>query len=62
MFNLGNAESWPIWLRAAIVAVTLGWGGLELATGAVGWAVLFLGAGAYLVWRFFLTPDPKDKP
>ena len=52
----------PLWIRVLIVAVCLGWGLLELVTGAPLWAAVFLALGAYAAWAFFVEPRPKDPP
>lgn len=54
----------PLWLRILLVTVCLGWGLFELAGGAIGFALVFLGFGAYLAWRLLVTysPDiPEDR-
>ena len=48
----------PLWRRVAVVAVCLGWGGFEFATGSTFWGVIFVGLGAVCAWQFFLTFDP----
>jgi hypothetical protein len=45
----------PLWVRVGIVAVCLGWGLFEFATGSPFWAVIFLGLGAYAAWGFFVA-------
>lgn len=40
------------WRRHATVALCVLWGLFELATGAVFWAVVFIGVGAVAFWRF----------
>jgi hypothetical protein len=48
----------PVWRRWATAIVPLAWGALELAWGNPGWAILFLGAGAYAFWMLILKgPD-----
>jgi hypothetical protein len=42
------------WVRWTTVLVPLGWGLMELATGAPGWAMLFLAAGGYAGWVLIL--------
>jgi hypothetical protein len=32
------------------------WGGVELATGNPGWALIFAGAGAYAGWELIVKP------
>lgn len=50
----------PVWLRAAITVVCLGWALLELRNGAFFWAILFGAAGIYLAYQFFVVWDPAD--
>lgn len=55
----------PVWLRILLVAVCVGWGLFELVSGSIGFALVFLGFGAYLGWRLLVTysPDtPEDRP
>lgn len=53
----------PLWRRVAVVAVCLGWAGVELAAGEVFWAILFGAAGVYCAYQFFLVFDPpEDRP
>lgn len=53
----------PLWRRVAVVAVCLGWAGVELASGEVFWAILFGAAGGYCAYQFFLVFDPpEDSP
>ena len=40
------------WRRHLAVAVCILWGIFELATGAVFWAVLFIGIGLVAAWGF----------
>lgn len=42
----------PVWIRVVIVLVSIGWGLFELSTGAVLWAVVFIGIGATCAWQF----------
>lgn len=51
----------PLWLRILVVGICIGWGLFELSTGAVGFAMLFLAAGGYVAWRFFVTFAPDDE-
>ncbi|EAR51222.1 hypothetical protein OG2516_14446 [Oceanicola granulosus HTCC2516] len=50
----------PLWRRVVIVGLCIGWGLFELAAGAVGFAMLFLGVGLYAGYRLFVTYDPED--
>ena len=53
----GLDDPWfrPLWRRLLVVALTLGWGIFELATGAPLWAVAFLGIGAFAAWALLLN-------
>ncbi|WP_349540535.1 hypothetical protein [Sagittula sp. NFXS13] len=42
-----------------IVALCLGWAVLELATGAVFWAILFGTLGLWCLYEFFLSPQAR---
>jgi hypothetical protein len=59
MFDLDHPFFAPPWRRVAVVAACLGWAAVELATGGVGWALLFGGLGLYAGYRFFVTFDPR---
>jgi len=50
----------PLWLRAVIVVVLIGWALVELSGGAVFWAILFGAAGIYLGYQFFVVFDPDQ--
>ncbi|WP_299651294.1 DUF3329 domain-containing protein [uncultured Jannaschia sp.] len=62
MFDLDNPFFRPLWLRIAIVVVTLGWALFELASGAVFWAILFGAVGLYAGYKFFIDFNPRDEP
>ncbi len=57
MFDLDHPFFLPLWRRVAVAALCLGWAGLELARGALFWAVLFGGLGLYAAHGFFLRWD-----
>ncbi|MBU2994596.1 hypothetical protein Q4555_05490 [Octadecabacter sp. 1_MG-2023] len=42
----------PAWIRVAIVIVLAAWGLFELSTGAVLWAIIFIGIGVICAWQF----------
>ena len=42
----------PLKVRVTIVLVCAAWGLFELSTGAIIWALLFLGLAAVCAWRF----------
>ncbi|MES2846982.1 MAG: hypothetical protein V4804_09165 [Pseudomonadota bacterium] len=45
-------------LRWLTCIAPIAWGGFELYTGNPGWALLFIGAGAYAVWMLIIKgPD-----
>ena len=51
----------PLWRRVLVTALCLGWAVIELASGAVFWAILFGAAGIHLAWQFFMVFDPPSK-
>lgn len=53
-FDLSHPWLKPRRVRGTIVAVCLGWAGVEWFTGSPGWAILFATAGAYCAYDFFL--------
>lgn len=42
----------PVWVRVAVVGLSLGWAVVELVFGSPGWAMLFAAAGLYALWVF----------
>lgn len=48
----------PLWVRAAVVGLSLGWAAVEAWRGSPGWALIFGAAGAVALWGLFLTYDP----
>lgn len=42
------------WVRWATVLVPLAWGGVELALGNPGWAILFAAVAGYAFWVLIL--------
>lgn len=48
----------PVWRRVLTVALSGGWGLVELWSGNTFWAMLFLAAGVFAFWRLFITKDP----
>lgn len=53
----------PVWIRACIVIVCIGWGLIELAGGEYVWAVGFVSVGLLAVWRFSVIDygaDPEE--
>ena len=62
MFDLDHPFFKPLWLRIAIVAVTLGWAAFEFVGGSPAWGILFGGLGALAAYRFFVTFKPRDEP
>lgn len=56
----------PVVVRVVIVAITAIWGLFELSTGAVFWAMFFLGLSVICGWRFATIDyaalsDARDK-
>ncbi len=52
----------PLWRRVAVVVLCLGWGLFELLNGSSLWAMLFIGAGVYSGWQFFVASPPEPEP
>ncbi|MGO4851329.1 hypothetical protein [Phaeovulum sp. W22_SRMD_FR3] len=46
----------PMWRRVLTTVLPILWGGVELATGNPGWALIFAGAGAYAGWELIVKP------
>lgn len=59
MFQFDHPWFKPLWRRLLVVAVTLGWGVVELRTGSDVWALSFFAVGALCAHRLLLT-YPKD--
>ncbi|MEJ6396518.1 hypothetical protein [Yoonia sp. 208BN28-4] len=56
----------PVATRVIVTAICAGWGLFELSSGAVFWAMFFLGLALICGWRFATIdysalPDQKDK-
>ncbi|RYH09913.1 DUF3329 domain-containing protein [Tropicimonas sp. IMCC6043] len=49
----------PLWRRAVIVALTLGWSAFEFVAGSPIWGVLTGALGVYCLYMLFITYDPK---
>lgn len=58
LFDVQTPFFRPLWRRVAVTAVCLAWAAMEVANGAVLWAVLFGAAGLYLAWQFFVVFEP----
>jgi hypothetical protein len=53
----------PLWVRLALVAVTIGWVAFELTYGGSGlWTILSIATCAYAVWTFLITYKPGTDP
>lgn len=59
MFDTSHPFYRPLWRRIALFAVTAGWGAVEFAGGAAGWAVLFWGAAGWIGWALLITYRPE---
>ncbi|KJZ18548.1 hypothetical protein [Loktanella sp. S4079] len=59
MLNANDPFYRPIWRRAVIVALCLGWGLFEALSGSPGFAVIFLALGVYATVRLFVTYSPE---
>jgi hypothetical protein len=62
MIDAGNPFWRPLRVRVAVTAVAILWGLFELATGAPGFALIFLAAGGYAGWRLLIAWPPGDRP
>ncbi|MCX8997515.1 DUF3329 domain-containing protein [Rhizobiaceae bacterium BDR2-2] len=51
----------PLWRRALTVAAPVAWSIFEVASGSVGWGILFFAAGAYAAWELFIAPEPAKE-
>ncbi|WP_434291046.1 DUF3329 domain-containing protein [Celeribacter sp. SCSIO 80788] len=60
MFEFDHPLYRPLWVRALLVLVILGWGGFELLTGSPGWAMMFLSLGVFLIWALLIRFQKKD--
>jgi hypothetical protein len=60
MFNFDVDFFRPLWIRVLTVAVAILWGLVELASGELAFAIMFLAAGGYAGFRLFVTFDPPD--
>ncbi|ALI56149.1 hypothetical protein [Celeribacter marinus] len=49
----------PLWRRILFSGLTLFWGALEFSSGSAGFGMLFLAAGGYLVYQFFIVFDAQ---
>jgi hypothetical protein len=58
IFDLQQPFFLSIWRRLLVVAVCLGWAGVEFATAAPLWGIIFGGLGIYAVWQFFFDSWP----
>lgn len=58
-----NSHPWfrQLWVRVLLLAVTGGWGLMELLTGSPGWAMLFLGVAGWVIWALFLNYAPPGQ-
>ena len=60
MFDLKDPFFLPVWRRAVVVGLTLGWAVFELLTGSVTWAILFGAVGIYAFYQFFVVWNPDE--
>lgn len=61
MFDTSHAWFRPLWIRVLLLALSGGWGLVELATGSPGFAVIFLGIAGWVLWALFLTYAPAEQ-
>ena len=59
-FGLRHPFFLPLWRRAAVVILTLGWAGFEIIGGSELWAMLFGGIGLSAASEFFIAFDPEN--
>lgn len=59
MLNPNDPFYRPLWRRALIVGLGLGWGVFEAFSGSPGFAILFLAMGGYAALRLFITYAPE---
>lgn len=59
-FDVRHPMFRPLWRRGVFCALILGWAVYEAISGNSVWALVFAGAGAYLVYEFFVVFDPKN--
>lgn len=60
MFDLRHPFFRPLWSRALVTGLALGWALVELSAGNTGWALLFGAAGGWCFYQFFVVFDPAD--
>ena len=58
-FDLQHPFYKPLWIRALITALCLGWAVLEFTSGNPGWGTLFGGIGLIAARGFFFGFDPE---
>ncbi|WP_198666173.1 DUF3329 domain-containing protein [Tropicimonas sp. IMCC34043] len=58
MFDFSHPFYRPLWIRILIVAVTLGWGLVEILFGEMVWAIIVLAIAGVSIWGLFVTFDP----
>lgn len=60
MFKLNDSFYRPLWIRVTIVVVILLWTLVELATGSIGWAMIWGALLVYSGYSFFFNFNPED--
>lgn len=60
LFDLRHSMFRPVWARVLAVAIIVAWTGVEVANGAVAWAVVFGAAAAFMAWSFFVRYRESD--
>lgn len=60
MFDFDLPFFRPLWIRILTVGICLGWGLVELVSGEIAFAILFLAAGGYAGYRLFVTFNPPE--
>ncbi len=59
-FDLNDPFYRPLWLRITIVVVAFAWAAFELMSGSPLWSLLFAVIGAYAVYGFFISFNPRE--
>ncbi|MBP1805589.1 hypothetical protein [Rubellimicrobium aerolatum] len=58
-FDFNHPFFRPLWIRVLVVALCLGWAGVEFATGGTVWGILFGAIGLAALYGFFINFNPR---
>ncbi|XDB00092.1 hypothetical protein AB1M95_09390 [Sulfitobacter sp. LCG007] len=63
-FDIRTPAFRPLWRRLLVVALSMVWAVVEYANGSPGWAMVFVAAGAWCAYQFFVVWDgaPDEDP